>query len=46
VLVVVKIYRFWDQEIENRWGKQHPLLDKCTTMVREKLFIRILEMDK
>jgi hypothetical protein len=22
------------------------LLDKCTTMVREKLFIRILEMDK
>ena len=30
--------KFWDQEIENRCGKQHPLLHKCTTMVRDKLF--------
>jgi len=30
--------KFWDQEIENRCGKQHPLLDKCTAMVRDKLF--------
>jgi len=30
--------KFWDQEIENRCGKEHPLLDKCTAMVRDKLF--------
>jgi len=30
--------KFWGQKIENRCGKQHPLLDKCTAMVRDKLF--------
>jgi hypothetical protein len=29
--------KFWDQEIENRQRrKQHPFLDKCTAMIRDK----------
>ena len=28
--------KFWDQEIENRRRKQHPFLDKCTAMIRDK----------